>query len=90
MACGTPAIAFSTGGIPEAIDHEVNGWLAPTGDVQGLTNGLQYAMNDRQKLSLWSASARQKVRNCFTEERFLNAHLDLYEQLISTRHATCR
>ena len=85
MACGTPAIAFSTGGIPEAIDHEVNGWLAPTGDIQGLINGLQCAMNDRQRLSRWSLSARQKVMNCFTEERFLDAHLDLYEALISTR-----
>ena len=28
MACGTPVLAFKTGGIPEMIEHKVNGYLA--------------------------------------------------------------
>lgn len=83
MACGTPAVAFSTGGIPEAIDHDVNGWLAPTGDIQGLVNGLRFAMSEKKRLSRWSLNARQKVMNCFAEKPFVDAHIELYEELIS-------
>lgn len=83
MACRTPVVAFSTGGIPEAVDHDVNGWLAPSGDIECLANGLRVAMNEKQRLSRWSSNARQKIMNCFTEERFVDEHIELYEKLIS-------
>ena len=86
MACGTPAVAFSTGGIPEAIDHDMNGWLVPTGNIQGLVNGLCHAMNDKQRLLRWSSGARQKVMDCFSEKRFIDAHMALYEEIISSSH----
>lgn len=40
MACGTPVVAFNTGGLPEMIDHGVNGWLAPLRDADGLARGI--------------------------------------------------
>lgn len=86
MACGTPAVAFSTGGIPEAIDHDMNGWLVPIGNIQGLVKGLCHAMNDKQRLLRWSSGARQKVLDCFSEKRFIDAHIALYEEIISSSH----
>lgn len=33
LACGTPVVAFSIGGMPDLILTEKNGWLAEFGDV---------------------------------------------------------
>jgi L-malate glycosyltransferase len=36
MACEVPVIATRAGGIPEVVDHLVNGYLAPVGDVEAM------------------------------------------------------
>jgi N-acetyl-alpha-D-glucosaminyl L-malate synthase BshA len=36
MACEVPVIATRAGGIPEVVDHLVNGFLAPVGDVEAM------------------------------------------------------
>jgi glycosyltransferase involved in cell wall biosynthesis len=44
MACGTPILATSVGGIPEVVDEEVCGKLVPEKSVQGVTEGLEYIL----------------------------------------------
>ena len=44
MACGTPVVGFRTGGIPEMIDHEQNGYLADVGSAQQLADGLAFIL----------------------------------------------
>lgn len=43
LACGTPAVAYDVGGVPEMIDHERTGYLAAAGDVEALVQGVQWA-----------------------------------------------
>ena len=38
MACGTPCVGFEIGGIPEMIDHRVNGYVANYKDAGDLAN----------------------------------------------------
>jgi glycosyltransferase involved in cell wall biosynthesis len=40
MACGIPCAAFGVGGIPEMIEHEVNGYLAVPRDPNDLARGI--------------------------------------------------
>jgi glycosyltransferase involved in cell wall biosynthesis len=40
MACGTPLLAPITGGLPEIIQHDVNGILVPPGDQAALTRSI--------------------------------------------------
>lgn len=82
MACGTPVVAFNTGGIGEAITHMETGWLTTVGDEEGLARGLAYAMANPQKLAQWSEAAATSITEDFTEARFLESHLQLYEELI--------
>lgn len=43
QACGTPVVAFASGGIPEMLIHKETGFLAPTGNVDALLEGLAWA-----------------------------------------------
>ncbi|WP_083385754.1 glycosyltransferase [Methylomonas sp. LWB] len=87
MACGTPAIAFATGGVPEIIEHNKTGWLAKTGDVQGLVDGLNYAVNNPKLLAAWRTAGLQKVQERYTKELFLAAHLKIYQKVLNNDYA---
>ncbi|MDR0466166.1 MAG: glycosyltransferase [Deltaproteobacteria bacterium] len=79
LGCGTPAVAFAAGGIPEMVLHEETGRLAPVGDVAGLLSGIEWAasVKDDAKLRLrcrafalekWNAPARARdYLNLFRE-----------------------
>ncbi|SJM94025.1 glycosyltransferase [Crenothrix polyspora] len=83
MACGTPAIAFSTGGVPEIIDHDQNGWLVKPKDTQGLAAGLEIAINEPLRLKSWGKNARLKAEKHFNRDLFINRHLALYDKVLS-------
>lgn len=87
MACGTPAIAFATGGVPEVIEHNKTGWLVKTGDVQGLVDGLHYAVNNPKLLEAWRTAGLQKVKARYTKELFLAAHLKIYQRVLNNTYA---
>ena len=45
MSCGTPVVAFNIGGMPDAIDHKINGYLAKPFDLKDLWSGILYILN---------------------------------------------
>jgi len=45
MSIGLPIVAYDSGGIKEAIEHEVNGFLAPSGDKKALAEAVTKIMN---------------------------------------------
>lgn len=81
MACGTPCIAFATGGVPEIVDHDINGWLVKQKDVDGLAEGLQLAMTDKKRLQKWVSYGLIKVQEKYNPQVFLDNHLNLYNDL---------
>ncbi|AEE53261.1 glycosyltransferase [Haliscomenobacter hydrossis] len=44
LACGTPVVAFDTGGIPDMIQHRINGYLAKYKDAEDLAKGISYCL----------------------------------------------
>lgn len=84
MACGTPVVAFNTGGIGEAITHMKTGWLSTAGDDEGLARGLAHAIANPQHLAQWSEGAATSIAAHFTEVRFLESHLQLYEDIVDS------
>lgn len=53
MSCGTPCVGFNVGGIPEMIDHKVNGYVAEYKSSQDLANGVEWVLekSDYESLS---------------------------------------
>lgn len=84
MACGTPCVAFKIGGIPEQIDHGLNGYLAKPYDSGDLATGIMYVLDDVKRKEL-SVNARNKVLNSYDEKIIAKQYSTLYEQIIYER-----
>ena len=79
MACGVPVVGFNSGGIPEMIDHRINGYVARRRDSSDLTEGLQYVLDHPE----FGAAAREKVMQNYQPNRIANQYRDLYLSLLS-------
>jgi glycosyltransferase involved in cell wall biosynthesis len=59
MAFAKPIVAISRGGTTDLVEHEVNGLLVPSGDVQGLANALEsLLMNDLFRTAMGQRGAK--------------------------------
>jgi glycosyltransferase involved in cell wall biosynthesis len=77
MATETPMVGYATGGIPEVVEHQKNGYLASKGDVGGVVHGLKRALLGQRALE-WGEEARRVVERHYTHEQFLLKHIELY------------
>ncbi|MDB5240440.1 MAG: glycosyl transferase family 1 [Spirosoma sp.] len=82
LACGTPVVAFRTGGIPEMIDHRQNGYLAAVGSAQELADGLAFVLT-HPNLNALRLNARHTAEALFSEDVVARQHRDLYRSLLS-------
>jgi len=67
LACGTPVVAFNTGGIPEMIEHKKNGYLSEYKSVVDLKEGVEYIINHKNP-ELLSNNAVNKVDTEYNEK----------------------
>jgi len=81
MACCTPCVGFNTGGIPEMIDHKVNGYVANYKDAEDLANGIRWVLEEADYKQL-SENARKKVEDHYGEAIVANQYKELYQQLL--------
>ena len=59
MSNGVPVAAFGLGALPELIEQNVNGWIAPQGNIKILSNLVQFW------LSLPLEEKRKRSESCF-------------------------
>ena len=81
MACGTPVVGFRTGGIPEMIDHQQNGYLADIGSAQQLADGLAFILTHPNPKTL-RQNARQSAETRFSEEVVAKQYIELYQKML--------
>lgn len=81
LSCGTPVVAFTTGGIPDMVKHKENGYLAKYRSSESFTDGMEWIIKhpDRGKLN---QQARRSITEHFSEEIIAKRHIDLYYQLL--------
>jgi glycosyltransferase involved in cell wall biosynthesis len=79
LSCGTPVVAFDTGGIPEMVDHLKNGYLAKFKDAADMAKGLHETLVGDAQLAI---NARQKVLDNYTNEIVANQYINLYQSLL--------
>lgn len=81
LSCGTPCIAFRSGGIPEIIDHRENGYLSKCGDIRNMAAGVSWFLqkNSAQR-QMHSDLARKKILMQFDIRNSVKQYLNLLKK----------
>lgn len=86
MACGTPVVAFNTGGLPDIVDHKQTGYLAKAFDTTDLASGLEWALDTTRREGKGhglSKAARGAAVQRFSYEKVGTQYIELYRSVIS-------
>lgn len=83
LACGTPAIAFAIGGMPDLIEHQVTGYLATPFESGDLAQGIHWVLQDRERWARLSGKARAKVEQEFSLEYIARRYAALYGETLA-------
>lgn len=81
MVCGTPCVAFNAGGIPDLIDHKVNGYLAQPYRPDSLAEGMAWVLKEDIDAASLSRACRAKVEREFNIAGSAESYLKLYREL---------
>lgn len=81
FTCGTPAVGFTIGGIPEMIEHQQNGYLATYRSASSIADGIEWVIENNVDGSV-SESARNKALSDYTEAVVAKQYYDLYQSLV--------
>ncbi len=83
LACGTPVVAFNTGGLSDLVDHLQNGYLAAYRSAEDLAKGIEMVLSSAEANTL-SSAARNKVVSNFSNEVVAAKYKALYQSLLSS------
>lgn len=82
MAAALPVIATDVGGVPELIQHDVNGILIPVGDRSALVRSVRTLLDHPSRAAALGNSARETIASRFSFTRMVRSFEDLYRQLL--------
>jgi glycosyltransferase involved in cell wall biosynthesis len=83
MACGTPAVAFATGGIPEMVRHEVTGLVVPKADTEALREGIAELLQDSPARARMAENGRRVAVEEYSLRVQAKRHADLCARITS-------
>lgn len=81
-ACGTPVVAFRTGGLADIVTHQQTGYLAKPFETRDLADGIKWVINQAQSEVL-SHQARQRALACFSGPVVVRQYLNVYNQAVA-------
>jgi N-acetyl-alpha-D-glucosaminyl L-malate synthase BshA len=83
MACRVPSISTHVGGIPELIQHNVNGLLYAVGDTDAMAAGAIALLQDPARLEAMATAARRTAQDHFCASRIIPLYERYYEQVLT-------
>lgn len=90
VACGTPAVGFDAGGIPEVVRPGVTGALAPVGDSAALREAIVRILADPEEAARLSGSCRSVAVTEHGLAVQAERYLALYHELVGAASLTGR
>lgn len=81
-ALGVPVVASDLGGIPEQIDHGVDGWLVPAGDPAALAERIATLLEDPMERLRMGSAGRATAERRWTAAAHARAIEAVYEQVL--------
>jgi glycosyltransferase involved in cell wall biosynthesis len=80
MAAGAPVVATNVSGIPELVEHEINGLLVEPDQPAALADALTRLHGDPQLADRLTAAARTTVQERFDGDRLARQLVALFEE----------
>ena len=84
IACGTPCVAFKIGGMPDMLEHQANGYLASPFETEDLARGINWVLEDGDRLENLSTFARSKAEREFALEIQARRYQTLYREILAS------
>jgi len=78
IACGTPVVAFDTGGLSDIISHRRSGYLAKKFDPSDFACGIKFILRSRNQID-YKSNCLGRLDTYFNKTNIINSHLSLYE-----------
>lgn len=82
MAATLPVISTPVGGIPEVVEHGVNGLITDAGNVRSLADTMRALVDDAELRANLGWAARETIKNRYSAEAVLPRLERLYQQLL--------
>lgn len=83
MACGKPVIAFQVSGLRDVIANGTTGMLIEPENVHAMADACRTLRTDPERAARMGAQGRERAVTVFSEQNAIDAHLQLYSQLLS-------
>jgi glycosyltransferase involved in cell wall biosynthesis len=81
MACSTPVIATSVGGMQELFEDGVHGLFVPKADADAIATAMDRLAGDKELHGRMAAAARQLAKQRYATERVASEYSRLYRSL---------
>ena len=82
FAYGRPVIGTAIGGIPELIDHEIDGLIVPVADSDALAEAISRLASDQELSVSMGRAGRQKIELNFNRESHLSKVREIYDRVL--------
>ena len=84
-ACGTPVVAFKTGGLADIVAHRQTGYLAKPFDVQDLATGIEWVLDARANAQDLGSAARERACLLWNAPVVARQYAELYARAMAIR-----
>ncbi len=89
-ACGTPVVAFRTGGLVDIVDDRITGVLAEPFDPVSLATAISWVLEDPRRRRQLGFAARARAEQRWNPERVASLYQSLYGDLLGMQHSNPR
>lgn len=90
LSQGIPVIATNYRGIPEQVEHGVNGWLLETSTPEAIAHAVESIAGDPDLYSEMSRNARRTYEEKFTRDRHLDALIGVIQSAVGPESTPSR
>jgi len=85
MAAGVPVLASAVGGVPDLVQHEVNGLLCDPDKPETFLNAVTRFLEDKIFADRIADTAKEQARQRFHPRVIANQHLEIYREVIKAK-----
>ena len=82
-ACGTPVVAFNTGGLADIVAHRQTGYLAEPFDLYDLAAGIEWVLGPRENGQDLGSAARERACRLWNSPVVARHYAKCYEAVLS-------